>query len=521
MRHDVPLALLASLSLVACGPDPASSEVPSAAEELTFPESFLFGSAVAGFQVDMGCPTLPAAECVDAASDWYVFSTSPETVGSSKAYLSGQDPAVVGPGFWELYEADLDRSKNDLHNGALRFSIEWSRVFPTPTDGIEGYEALRAVANPAALDHYHALLGALRARGMHPLVTLHHYTLPTWIHDAVACHKDLSTCSPRGFLDRERTVHEIAKYAGFVAREFGADVDTWATLNEPFAILLPGYVFPSAERSNPPAVSFAFAEAKEVFVALVEAHARMYDAVRANDLEDADGDGSAADIGVVYPMTPAVPADPDNPVDVKGAENLFYLYNRAYLDAVARGELDADLAGSPVHRDDLANRMDWLGINYYTRVTVEGTADPFLPELSSKSTFNALTLKLWEVYPNGLYEMVDFAEREYGLPTIITENGLDHAPGDEDAGPSFLVRHLAWASRAVHDGKDLRGYFFWSLIDNFEWNHGMDMRFGLYAVEPDDPQKNRTPRKTAETYGLIAAERRIPPELLVAYPAPR
>jgi len=521
MRTVCRLAIPMTLLLAACGEDPEGTEVPEVAEELSFPEGFLFGTAIGGFQADMGCPTPGSGGCVDNGSDWYAFATSPETLESGAAYLSGQDPAVVGPGFWELYDLDLDRAMGELHNGAFRFSIDWSRIFPTPTDGIEGYEALRSVANEAALVHYHAMLDGLRVRGLSPIVTLNHGTLPAWIHDAVGCHLNLAACSPRGWLDRERTVAEIAKYAAFVAREFGADVDRWATLNEPFSILLSGYLAPSVERSHPPAVSVASSEAKEVFVALVEAHARMYDAVKANDEVDADGDGSPADVGLVYAMVPSAPADRKNSLDVQAAENMFYLYNTAYLDAVAKGELDADLSGKTLRREDLEGRMDWLGINYGTRATVKGTSVPLLLDLSPLGTFDPREVRLGEDDPRGLYEMLTLVHRAYHVPLFVTGNGMDHPVDDEDAGPSYLVRHLAWVNRAVKDGIDLRGYFFWSLVDDYEWNQGMNQRFGLYAVDPADPQKNRTPRKTAETYGLIAEERRIPPELLVAYPAPR
>jgi beta-glucosidase/6-phospho-beta-glucosidase/beta-galactosidase len=344
--------------------------------------------------------------------------------------------------------------------------------------------------------------------------------LPSWIHDGVGCHKDIEKCSPRGWLDKDRTVKEIAKYAGFMAKEFGGEVDLWATLNEPFAVLIPGYLLPSPGRSNPPAVSLRFAEAKQVFVALVEAHARMYDAVKENDAQDEDGDGKTAEVGVVYSMVPAQPRDPENPLDVEGAKNLFYLYNMAYLNAVAKGDLDADLTGKAVHRDDLADRMDYMGVNYYSPALVQGRTTPFLPELSPLSTFNPASLNVSQVYPRGLYEMVMLVKDTFGLPCYITENGLDHAPAEAN-GSAFVARHLTWTSRAVKDGADVRGYFFWSLIDNFEWNHGMDMRFGLYAVEKDDPMKLRAPRATASTYAEIVEARAISDALAAKYPEPR
>ena len=513
MRRLVPVVLL--LLSAACGPSEAAPIFGDGHLSGT-KHDFLFGTAVAGFQADMGCPTLPASECEDPSSDWYAFVTSPATVGDPATHLSG-DPPSSGPGEWELYASDLDRARNELHNDAFRFSIEWSRIFPTATDGIEGYENLRAVANQKAIEHYHAVLAAARARGITPLVTLNHYTLPTWIHDAVGCHEDLDHCSPRGWLDRERTVREIAKYAGFVAREFGDEVDLWATLNEPFAVLMPGYVMPTEDRSNPPAVPLRFAEAKQVFVALVEAHARMYDAIKAGDHVDADGDGESSSVGVVYAMSPAVPKDPNDPLDVEAAKNVFYLWNLAYLNAVAKGVLDDDLDGTGEVRTDLVGRMDYVGINYYTEITVEGTTAPVLPDLSPLTTFNPFTLQIWADHPKGIHDMVEVVNDTYHLPAIVTENGTKDA-ADDGTAPSWIARHLQWLERAREEGADVRGYFYWTLTDNYEWNHGMHYPMGLYAVDPDDPTKARTPRKGVATYGRIAESREVPFDLAAEYP---
>jgi beta-glucosidase/6-phospho-beta-glucosidase/beta-galactosidase len=513
MLHSCAAAVLLS----ACGGD--ESTTGGAGEALPFPEGFQLGAAIAGFQVEMGCPTLDAAECEDPGSDWYQFITSPETLGDSKAHLAG-DPPSAGPGHYELYERDFDLAKSELGSTSLRLSLEWSRIFPTATDEVEGYPALKALADPAALEHYHAVFAALKARGLRPLVTLNHYTLPTWIHDAVGCHADLDTCSPRGWVDKDRTVREIAKYAGFCAREFGAEVDQWATLNEPFAVVLPGYLMPSPDRTNPPAASLRFAEAKTVLVGLIEAHARMYDAVKVNDEDDVDGDGEASQVGVVYAMAPVRPKDPENELDVAAAKNVFYLWNMVYLNGVAKGELDADLDGEAEHRDDLANRMDYIGINYYTRITVVGTTSPYLPELSPLSTFDPFRLEPWEDYPKGLYEMAMVVRDDLELPAIVTENGAED-PSDDGTGPSYMVRHLTWLSRAIAEGADVRGYFYWTLMDNYEWNHGMDIRMGLYAVDEADPTKARVARKAAGVFAQVAAAGGVPADLASRYPAPR
>lgn len=491
---------------------------PPPPDPLSFPPGFFFGASTAGFQVDMGCPTLPDAECVDANSDWYQYVTSPETIALGQTHLSGEDPAVVGPGHWELYDDDLALAQADGHT-MFRMSLEWSRVFPTSTVGIEGNDALRAVANADALAHYRAVLRDARERGLEPYVTINHYTLPTWIHDGVGCTLDLDTCSPRGWLDSDTTITEIAKYAGFVAAELGDEVDFWATENEPFAIVLPGYVQPTTTRTNPPAASFRSAEAKTVFVALIEAHARMYDAVHANDAVDADGDGVAADVGLVYAMAPVTPLRPSVARDQEAAENVFYLWNMAFLNAVVGGVLDDDLDGTGEPRADLAGRMDHLGINYYIRIGVQGSPVPVLPDLSPLTTFNPAMIRQDEIYPRGIYEVVMTIHDTFGVPIFITENDGQAVPRDDlEAEERTMVETLSWLHRAIDEGANVRGYLYWSLIDNYEWNAGTTLPYGLYAVDPTDPMKRRVPRSTAALLARVAGARAVPSDLVARYP---
>ena len=479
-----------------------------------FPEGFTWGAAVAGFQVDMGCPTLPPEQCEDRNSDWYAFITDPRF--TSQSWFTGGAPST-GPGFWELYPQDIRRAKEELGLGGFRMSVEWSRVFPNATDGIEGYDALRAAADPAALATYHAIFAGLKAHGLRPFVTLHHYTLPSWIHDAPGCNADLKACTRRGWLDRERTVREISKFAGFAAREFGGEVDQWATMNEPLALALPGYVQPGKDRANPPAVSLQFEAFKQVTLALIDGHARMYDAVKAADTADADGDGTAAAVGLVYNMAP-VRGRTDSRVDTRAADNVFYLYNTVFLDAVIKGSVDENLDRNPVQRADLAGRMDFLGVNYYTRTTVDGTGDAQLPTLSPLTTFNPFTVTVWEDYPRGIYEMLVHVKERYGIPTVISENGTEKM-ADGDQGTSFVARNLQWVRQAIREGADVRGYYVWTLVDNYEWNHGMSLRFGLYAVDAADGSKARTLREVGKAYARIARANALPADLEKAYPA--
>jgi beta-glucosidase/6-phospho-beta-glucosidase/beta-galactosidase len=358
----------------------------------------------------------------------------------------------------------------------------------------------------------------MKAQGLTPFVTLDHYTLPSWLHDAYGCHVDITTCTRRGWLDHDRILHEMAKYAGFVGREFGGEIDRYATLNEPLtAVVLAGFLFQTAQRSNPPGVVLKTGEAKAAYRAMVEAHARVYDAVKAADTVDADGDGVAARVGIVYNLQAVSPDDPTNKQDVTGAGNLAYLENQMFLDGAAKGLFDANLDGAQVQRDDLARRMDFIGVNYYARTIAQGTPSSIFPDVSPLLTFDLLTIKYDYDYPRGIYEVLQFAKR-YGVPLVISETGAADDPPDHMA--SWIVRTLTWVKRAMRAGVPVEGYFVWTLMDNYEWNHGMSIRLGVYAVDKNDPQKGRVARSAVGVYGRIAAAGEIPHDLARAYPAP-
>ncbi len=495
---------------------------PSSPQPLAFPKSFLFGASIAGFQVDMGCPTIPASKCDDQGSDWYQWITDPRILANPQAvnFLGG--PPSTGPGFYELYPQDLARAKNELHLNAVRLSLEWSRIFPTSTVGVTGYDHLRAIASPDGLAFYHAIFAKMKALGLTPLVTVNHYTLPLWIHDGVDCHfNGLDKCAKKGWVD-PATVTEIAKYAGFVAREFGGEVDLWATENEPLALPLSGYLEPTATRTNPPGLSFQSAAAKEVTLNLIEAHAAMYDAIKANDTVDADGDGVAAKVGLVLSMTDVKSAG-QKPDDDTAQKNISYLYNQLYLDATVDGMLDENLAGPSTEKlhPELAHRMDYVGINYYTQITVAGLSGSILPDFSSLLTLDPTSpaTNLSQYDAKGIYDMAMFVTNRYHLPIIITENSVQAIP-DAPTQSQGLVQYLQWLHKAMDDGADVQGYFWWTLMDNYEWNHGMapEDDFGLYKVDPNDPKKTRTIRQVGKDYARIAQGHAVPVDLLSKYP---
>lgn len=484
------------------GPSPSLPPEATAA----FPEDFLFGTAVAGFQVEMGCPSLPPAQCEDRGSDWYQFITDKTLRRERLLFIAGDSPSM-GPGFYETYEQDLALARHELGVNSMRLSLEWSRIFPNPTFGISDHEALRQQASAEGLAYYHALLQHMAQLGIKPFVTINHYTLPLWIHDGKACHKNIKTCQAKGWVGAD-IVPELAKFAGFAAREFGYVVDHWMTLNEPFAaVVLPGYLFPNPTRTNPPGVRLKIKEARLAAKTMIEAHARMYDAVHEQDQVDADGDGLKTQVGLVNVFFSVRPNKPERAVDVNAADDLRYWLNEIFMNAVVNGELDENWNRQTVYRSDLQGRLDFVGLNYYASIKVDGTRLPLLKPIS-KLIRLGLKSRVDDNYPQGIYQVISEAAERYQLPIYITETGVDQAR-DEDRGARWLVDTAAWTRQAMADGYDVRGYFYWSLMDNYEWNHGMAQRFGLYAIEGDDPLKTRKPRAAVPIYGTLTRQRSL------------
>ena len=477
-------AVLAVLLIGGCRGDDPKPGVPNP----RFPDGFLWGTATAGFQVDMGCPTLSAEECDDPNSDWYQWVTTESIIEESSLHVSGE-PVSAGPGMWELFEDDVELMAADGFN-SYRMSLEWSRLFPDgAAEGATDVDALTAFADPTATARYHEMFAALAAANITPLVTVNHYTMPIWVHDGVACNADLATCEADGWVTGERIQPLIALYAGWVAKEFGGEVDRWATLNEPFATTLSGYLAPGEDRSAPPGL---FLSADAVVASLtnqIEAHAKMYDAIVEHD---ADGE---AEVGVVLNMVSITPEDPDNPDDVAVVAHMDHLYHRLFLDGLTKGSWDADLDGTfETTRPELANRLDWVGINYYNQVSVRG----WVALLAQIPVFDFYPTFSWDPYPSGIADVAGIAQA-YQLPIYITENGTPHT----DISDTVLEEHLTSLLGAIGAGADVRGYYYWSFIDNYEWNHGLDLRFGLYEL--DAATKERVARPVRDRYREIIA----------------
>jgi beta-galactosidase len=502
-----------------------------------FPKNFLWGVSTSGFQFEMGNK---AGKNADPNTDWYVWAHDATNI--KKGLVSGDLPEN-GVDYWSLYEKDHSNAKS-LGLNAYRIGVEWSRIFPKSTNGVEvgverasdgniskidindqAIEELDQMANAEALNHYRTVIEDLKANGLEAFVCLNHFTLPLWIHDPFTARDTNLKKGPRGWFD-EKTIIEFTKYAAYMAWKAGDIVDDWVTFNEPMVVPEAGYV--SLDSGFPPGVN-NFKASKKVARNMVIAHARAYDAIKKMDTTKADEHGAnVANVGLIQDVIPVKPLEEKNPSDVKAANFIDAMHNQFFVQAITHGVLDERLSGAQEKTETksyLANRLDWLGVNYYTRPVIRGKKSvmarlfagmPVIPEMvqnygflckpNDKSAGGRPTSDFgWEVFPEGLLESLRAMQR-YERPLYVTENGT--ADAKDHIRSKFITDHLQILHKALNEEKiDVRGYFHWSLTDNYEWAKGFRMKFGLYAVNLES--KKRTKRKSADVYRKIIEDQEI------------
>jgi beta-glucosidase len=431
-----------------------------------FPAGFLWGAATSAYQIE-GSPLADGA----GPSNWHVFSHTPGRTRNG-------DTGDVACDHYRRHAEDVELIRG-LGLQAYRFSIAWSRIFP------EG----RGRVNPKGMDFYARLVDRLLAGGIQPLVTLHHWDLPARLDER------------GGWLDPD-IVPRFAEYAEAVFGGLGDRVPMWATINEPWVIMDAGYV----HGVHPPAHQNV-AEAPLVTHHLLRAHGAAVQVYRR---------GWKQRICLFVNLEPKYPAS-DSAADRAAAARADTYMNEHYLDPVLRGRypegLPALFGGAwpefPAGDLELARQpLDFIGVNYYTRSVVrhDPEAPPFrvraVPQTGSPHTATG-----WEVHPASLTRALCWVKERYGdLPLYVTENGAAFeepatAPvgGLEDSARVRYYRdHLLAALEAIRLGVDLRGYFAWSLLDNFEWSQGYSKRFGLFHV--DFASQRRTPKASARQY---------------------
>ena len=476
--------------------------------------SFRFGAATAAAQIEDGL----------TRNDWY-FWTLPEESGG---LANGAAP--VGEAVQGFTRAIDDIAMMEaMHLDAYRFSVDWSRIEPE-----------RDAVSDAGLAHYDAFVDALVAAGVRPMITIHHFSNPIWVDDMRvgtcdddAVPTDENLCGWGHPTGGREVIDELVEHARLLAERYGDRVDDWCTLNEPINYLIASY----GAGQFPPGRTWLltdFDRLIDVFRNYLLAHVEMYAAIHEADTVDADGDGVAAEVGFslsIIDWQPASDNEPsDDPIDVEAAERVRYVYHHLYVDALMQGGFDTDLDGEVDEaHPDWQGAIDWLGVQYYSSGGVTG--DPaVIPVIDAMVCFGDFDLgsclpptdETWwvpemryEYQPQGLRIIIgEMAERYPDLPLVVTEAGIATHVGARRA--ENVVRTLEQIALAQADGADVRGYYHWSLMDNFEWAEGYGPRFGLYEVDFEGTFE-RTPTTGAEVLGAIAESRVVTPEQRASY----
>jgi beta-glucosidase len=445
------------------------------------PRDFVLGAATAAYQVEGAVD-----EDGRGRSVWDTFCAEPGRIADGSS-------GAVACDHYHRYTDDVALMRG-LGLDAYRFSIAWPRIQPAGTGR----------ANPAGLAFYDRLVDELLAAGITPMATLFHWDLPQPLED------------DGGWLNRA-TAERFAEYATLVGLRLGDRVAHWVPVNEPNVVTMLGYglgVHAPGKRLLLDALPAAHH--------LLLGHGRAVQALRA---------AGARSIGTATNHTPVWSAT-DSIADKEAAAAYGTLWNRLFSDPVLRGSYPDGFAGlmpGPVDEDlaTIRSALDFYGVNYYNPTRVAAPSTP-APEGSLTSGADLpfallpvegypITDSGWPVVPEGLRDLLVMMDHEYGgllPPIVVTENGCayDDAPGPDGRVADrrridYLDRHLRAVGQAIEAGVDVRGYFAWSLLDNFEWAEGYTKRFGLVHV--DYETQARTPKDSYHWYaGTIAANHR-------------
>jgi beta-glucosidase len=418
-----------------------------------FPGDFLWGTATAAHQVEGN----------NTNNDWWQLEQQ------EGAIIDGSRSALAA-NWWQNAEADLDEAAR-LGTNAHRLSLEWSRIEPEPSVFDEG-----------ALGRYRQILEALHERGMQPMVTLHHFSNPLWLVE-------------KGDFAADIVVDYFRRYTEHVVDSLGDLVAQWVTINEPVVYTVMRYlegVFPAPRQRGWRALP-------GVLTNMLRCHAAAYEAIKARYPQ--------APVSVAKNIIIFEPPSQGNFLDAWWAARISNLYNVWWMEAMRTGRLRRPFGGGRIR--GLEDSFDFVGINYYTRYYTR---------------FGRLYQRQWgpdavisdgnygEVYPAGMFRAIKFAMR-YGKPIYVTENGVPDAA--DRLRPGFLLSHLREVWRAVSFNWPIMGYYHWSIVDNFEWEHGWTQRFGLLELDPESQERRW--RQSAHLYQEICTSRSISSDMAERY----
>lgn len=442
--------------------------------DLEFPAGFLWGVSTSAYQIEGAWNKDGKGESI-----WDRFTHRPGTIRDRSTGDNATD-------HYHRLDDDLDLIA-DLGVSAYRFSISWPRIYPTG----------RGRAEPRGIAFYDRLVDGLLEREIQPVVTLFHWDLPQALEE-------------RGGWTVRETAWHFAEYTETVVRALGDRVGTWITLNEPLSVTGAGYLagVHAPGRRSP----VAAARAAHVFLL---AHGLATRAIRSVRRD--------ATVGIANSFSPVYPL---RRVDERVTRRVSAVLNELFMDPLYFGRYPVSLA--PLlhflnrrirHRDweIIRTPPDFVGVNHYSRYIARRTLFPFIGFRVLRPLYEQVlfTDMDWEVYPPGFYRILRWIRERYNNPpVIVTENGAAYDDPKEDGTIrdsrriAYLRSYLRELHRAIEHGQDIRGYFVWSLLDNFEWHYGYDQRFGLVHVDYDTYE--RTPRESFSFYRDVVAANRLP-----------
>jgi len=430
----------------------------------TFPPTFLWGAATASYQIEGAWNADGKGE-----STWDRFSHTP-------GKITNGDTGDTACDHYHRCQADIALMRH-IGLKAYRFSTSWPRVLPTG----------RGTVNQAGLDFYDRLVDRLLAANISPFLTLYHWDLPQALDEK------------GGWTGRE-VCYDFADYAALMVKRLGDRVRHWTTFNEPSVVAFDGYL----SGQHAPGIQ-DYKTALQVNHNLLVAHGLAVQAMRGVD--------PSIQAGIVLNLWPSDPVS-DSLDDAAAAETNWQRYDALFLDTLFQAHYPVEFilnAGGnlpDIHPGDMAlmsQELDFVGINYYSRNLV-GAQGVINPVPGSEYTEMG-----WEVHAPGLRRLLNRIHRDYRLPPVyITENGAAFqdavTPDGKVHDPrrvDYLRQHFIQTRLAMQDGVDVRGYFVWSLLDNFEWGHGYTKRFGIVRVDFDTQE--RIIKDSGEWYTRVIA----------------
>ena len=435
----------------------------SSSIRITFPQDFLWGVSMSSYQIEGAWNEDGKGESI-----WDRFT-------HIRGNIKNGDSGDVACDHYHRYKEDVDLMK-ELGIHAYFFSISWPRVLPKGEGDV----------NEAGLDFYKRLVDKLSEAGIEPCVFLYHWELPQTLQDK------------GGWVNRD-IVQLFADYAKLIGRELGDKVKWWVMIDEPQVVASEGYL--TGEHAPGIKDFGSFLKASH--------HVQLAQGKAIQTLRDIK---SNFQMGVAFNLTPFYPIK-DDEKDREAARKLDEFLNRWYLDPLLKGEYPrlAREIGMKPDQDDMNmihQPIDFLGVNYYTRgIAAYDPTKPLKARVISKNT--PTTEMGWEIYPDGLYDLLTRLKRDYNDPVFyVTENGAafddkveKNGRIEDDDRIRFLRDHMIAAKRTIRDGIKLKGYFIWSLLDNFEWAKGYAKRFGLVHV--NYRTLKRTPKKSFYWYKQV------------------